>query len=174
MNINLSKLKMNSWFEDKDGNIYPNQPGINLTDDWYTYHVVEALTYTESMDSYTYHPEHLHEHNSFYQAMLHFKWFYNWMYKRMKKRGDAKTFKRICTPHTHIGRGNGDIIVAMVNQGDYTLDEAIYVWGTSCERCCNVLAYKYLDGKDGYAEYSDEWKKCNTVCEYCKDKGAEK
>lgn len=25
-----------------------------------------------------------------------------------------------------------------------------------CERCANVLAYKYLDGKDGYAECSDK------------------
>ena len=39
----------------------------------------------------------------------------------------------------------------------------------SCERCCNVLAYKYLNGKDGYAEYGEEWKKANTECRYCKE-----
>lgn len=47
------------------------------------------------------------------------------------------------------------------------------VWkhiSTACERCMNVLAYKYLNGADGYEEYSDEWKKCNTECDFCKIK----
>ena len=35
----------------------------------------------------------------------------------------------------------------------------------------NVLLYKYLDGKDGYEEFSEEWQKCNTVCDWCKDLG---
>jgi hypothetical protein len=47
----------------------------------------------------------------------------------------------------------------MANSGDYTLAEAMALYASCCERCMNVLAYKYLDGKDGYAEYSDEWKK---------------
>ena len=70
--------------------------------------------------------------------------------------------------HTGIGGGNQDLILAMVNSGDYTLKEAIAVLASACERCLNVLAYKYLNGADGYAEHSEEWKKCNTVCDFCK------
>ena len=68
----------------------------------------------------------------------------------------------------HIGGGNQDVILAMANSGDYTLAEAIALYASCCERCMNVLAYKYLGGKRGYAEYSDEWKKCGTFCRYCK------
>ncbi len=74
---------------------------------------------------------------------------------------------------THIGGGNQDVILAMANSGDYTLAEAMALYASCCERCINVLAYKYLDGKDGYAEYSDEWKDCNTVCRYCKEEKAD-
>lgn len=70
---------------------------------------------------------------------------------------------------THIGGGNQDVILAMANSGDYTLAEAMALYASCCERCANVLAYKYLNGKDGYAEYSNEWKKSNTVCRYCKE-----
>ena len=69
----------------------------------------------------------------------------------------------------HIGSGNEDVIIAMVNSGDYTLSEALMLWSKCCERCMNVLAYKYLNGKDGYKEYSEEWLKCPTVCQFCKD-----
>lgn len=74
---------------------------------------------------------------------------------------------------TDIGGGNQDVILAMANSGDYTLAEAMALYASCCERCMNVLAYKYLDGKDGYKEYSDEWKKCNTVCRYCKESESE-
>lgn len=57
----------------------------------------------------------------------------------------------------------------MVNSGDYTLEQAIWVFANSCERCMNTLLYKYLDGSDGYSEFSDEWKKANTVCDFCRD-----
>ena len=69
----------------------------------------------------------------------------------------------------HIGRGNEDVIMAMANSGDYTLSEAIAVYANACERCANVLAYKYLNGADGYPEFSDEWKKTNTKCRYCSE-----
>jgi hypothetical protein len=32
----------------------------------------------------------------------------------------------------------------------------------------NALEFKYLNGKAGYAEYSEEWLKCNTECDFCK------
>ena len=74
----------------------------------------------------------------------------------------------------HIGSGNEDVIIAMVSSGDYTLSEALMLWSKCCERCMNVLAYKYLNGKDGYEEYSEEWEKANTVCDFCREEKKEK
>lgn len=137
--------------------------------DYFTYHVVEPLKYVEKLTIYTYHPEHLHKDNSFYQAMLCFKWFYKFMVKRMKKRGESKIFKDIASFNTTFNSGS-DCIVDMVNSGDYTLEEAIYIYTHSCERCINVLEHKYSNGKIGYEEYSKEWEKANTVCDFCKNK----
>jgi len=61
-----------------------------------------------------------------------------------------------------------DLVLALVNSGDYTLSESIIISANSCERCMNALAYKY--GLDwGYKEGSEEWEKCGTSCEFCKD-----
>ena len=68
-----------------------------------------------------------------------------------------------------IGGGNEDVVLAMANSGDYSLSEAIAVFGNACERYMNVLAYKYLNGADGYPEYSEEWKKANIVCDFCRE-----
>ena len=167
MNVNLEKLQMHSWFEDEEENIYPNDPNMNLPDkDYFTYHSIFPCTYTEQIDSYMCHPEYLHENNSLYQALLHFRPFRRFMLKRHR---NDKTFKRIANMNTSYGsKFSQDCIVSMVNSGDYTLEEAIFVYCNSCERCMNVLLYKYLNGADGYKEYSEEWKKCNTVCEWCK------
>lgn len=63
-----------------------------------------------------------------------------------------------------------DLVLAMVNCKDYTLTQAIIIAANSCERCTNALAYKY--GLSwGYPEYSEEWKKCGTVCDFCRDEG---
>lgn len=71
---------------------------------------------------------------------------------------------------TNITYNSGEeCIVAMVNSGDYTLSEAIILYATACERCANVLQHKYLNGAEGYPEFSEEWKKANTECEYCED-----
>ena len=82
----------------------------------------------------------------------------------------GKTFKPCLTIATTFGaKWAQECIVAMVNSGDFTLEQAIYVFANSCERCMNVLLYKYLNGKEGYEEYSEEWKKCGTVCDFCKE-----
>jgi len=60
-----------------------------------------------------------------------------------------------------------DLVLAMANSKDFTLSEAIIVSTTACERCINVLRNKY--GLDGYEEYSEEWKKANTSCEFCEE-----
>jgi hypothetical protein len=69
--------------------------------------------------------------------------------------------------HFYLNKGSEEVIVAMVNSGDYTLSEALAVYSNACERCANVLTYKYLNGKDGYPEFSEEWRKANTVCHFC-------
>jgi hypothetical protein len=61
-----------------------------------------------------------------------------------------------------------DLVLAMANSGEYRLSHAMIIASEACERCTNVLAHNY--GLDwGYAENSEEWKKSNTLCEYCKD-----
>lgn len=70
---------------------------------------------------------------------------------------------------THLSRSTGQLVVAMVNSGDYDLYEALAVLRESCERCTNVLWNLYLPEVDGYAEHSEEWNKCNTVCDFCRD-----
>ena len=168
MVINLDKLRKGHWFEDNEGNVYDAMSDSFQTDkDYLTYHHIEPCVYTEEVDTYTCHPEYENEDNRFYQAMLHFKWFRNLMRKKYK---NHKTFKPFFTTHTTF-YGGQKCIVAMVNSGDYTLEEAIYVYCNSCERCMNVLEYKYLDGADGYAEFGEEWQKCNTVCDWCRDLG---
>lgn len=82
---------------------------------------------------------------------------------------DDGDYKHLMDMNTNIGGGNQEVIIAMVNSGEYSLSEALALWSQSCERCMNVLAYKYTDGKDGYAEHSEEWEKCNTVCRFCED-----
>lgn len=77
----------------------------------------------------------------------------------------------IATFCTHLGKASGRLAVAMVNSGEYELDEALAVLNTACERCVNVLWNKYLPEEDGYPELSPEWFKANTVCEFCRDMG---
>jgi len=61
-----------------------------------------------------------------------------------------------------------DLVLAMVDSGDFTLSEAIIIASESCSRCLNALSYEYgLD--DGYPEGSEEWKKSGTECDFCKD-----
>lgn len=61
-----------------------------------------------------------------------------------------------------------DLVLAMANSGDWSLGDAILIVANSCERCMNALAEQY--GLDwGYKEYSDEWQKSNTVCDFCRE-----
>ena len=167
MKIDLTKLKKILWYEDIDGNKYYAEGG-NLPDEPLTYHVIHICEAREELISYDYHPEHLHENNELYQAMINFRWFRKLMYKRMKRSGKRKTFKPIVTFNS-TWSGSQDVILAMANSGDYTLPQAIHIWTNACERCMNVLAHKYLNGKDGYEEGSPEWKHCNTVCDFCRE-----
>ena len=88
---------------------------------------------------------------------------------RIREDGGYGSKDKVLTSSTTLSRSTGKLAVAMVNSGDYDLYEALAVLAQCCERCCNVLWNKYLPEEDGYPEYSEEWKKCNTVCDFCKE-----
>ncbi len=71
---------------------------------------------------------------------------------------------------TQVFRGekgwSSDLALAMTNSGDYELWQAILIGANSCERCMNALAYHY-GLKWGYPEYSEQWQRCSTSCDYC-------
>ena len=160
MKIDKEKLNRYFWYEDTNGNVIEEKQVKDF--EYVTYHCCFPLEITEHIDEYCYHPRNLFiKHLCFFIKPL--RRYLNKKYK------DNKTFKRILECNSHIGGGNEEVILAMANSGDYTLSEALLVWSQSCERCMNVIAYKYLNGKDGYEEYSDEWEKCNTVCDFCRD-----
>ncbi len=68
---------------------------------------------------------------------------------------------------TRTSTWSADLVLAITNSGDYVLLEAITIAAICCERCMNALAEKY-GLKWGYPEYSADWHKCNTVCQFCK------
>lgn len=146
MKIDKNKLKVGIWYEDENGNYITSTESVDAPKEAVTCHVCFPLQIRT-------------EH---YRIQPHVDPDGN---VRRTYCGSDK----VCTTSCHIGGGNAPVIMAMVNSGDYTLSEALAVYANACERCANVLAYKYLDGKDGYAEYSEEWKKCGTVCDYCID-----
>lgn len=184
MNIDKSKLKIGIWYEDKNGNVMENENSAEPPEGARTYHTCFPLQITESI--YIVHDQKQKtrcRHNRKYWIKdkglkkglkghvcsrcgcnQTRKWWQPWGKKW--NRGTSITHLMDC--RTSIGSGNQDIIMAMVNSGDYSLNEALAVYSSACERCANVLAFKYLNGADGYEEYSDEWKKCNTECQFCK------
>ena len=93
---------------------------------------------------------------------------------RIRDDGGYGEKEKVVTFCTHLSRGTGRLAVAMVNSGDYDLYEALAVLAQSCERCANVLWNKYLPGEDGYEEYSEEWYKANTLCDFCKEQSSER
>lgn len=155
MNIDLNKFKL-FWFELEDGAVVDELP--ENYSGYVSYWTAFPCQFSEEMMSYNYHPK---------------KWYEKLLLKinpKLQKKWNLtkdRTFKSTITFHSGY-KSMSDVIVAMVNSGDYTLEQAIWICAKSCERCMNVLSDKYL-GKDGYAEYSEEWKRCNTVCDFCKN-----
>lgn len=142
MNIDKSRLRMGIWYEDKDGNFIPHNDEVLPPENAHTYHSCFPLELCENV--YLVRDDDGNIVN------------------------ESFSDRKLITYHTHIGGGNSDVILAMVNSGDYSLPEAIAIFGSACERCMNVLTYKYLDGADGYPEHSEPWDACNTVCYFCK------
>lgn len=164
MNIDKTYLDRFHWYEDQDGNIIDiSRDGTTDVIVRYghgiTYHSCFPLEITEHISSYCWRPT-----TRIQKILCKFKPLYRMLEKRHHT---EKTYNHLMDCSTHIGGGNQDIIMAMVNSGDYTLSQALMLYSQSCERCMNVLAYRYLNGADGYEEFSDEWKKCNTVCKFC-------
>lgn len=90
------------------------------------------------------------------------KWWQPWG-RRWEGYGSRQAF----SSSAQMGGGTDALLMAMANSGDYTLSEAILIYARACERCSNVLWNKYIGGGEGYEEYSEEWKKVNTVCDFC-------
>lgn len=168
MKIDYTKLEKKFWFEDKD------RKEIGNTDDAEWIDVIRQavpdsepvfyrhcfpLEIHDCIDEYCYHPK---------DPIVKWLCRKSKTFYKLASRGKDRTFKRIWTGGISFGSKMAqDCIVAMVNSGDFTLEQAVWVYANSCERCTNVLLYKYLDGKDGYEEYSTEWKRANTKCDFC-------
>lgn len=162
MNIDVSKMQV-CWWEDENGNVLPE--GCDReTKGAKFYHSTFPCQITHEIDDYDYHPEGFISKYLFQKSKLYKKW---WCSR------NNKTFRPLCSFNTTYGtKSSQECIVAMVNSGEYTLEQAIWVFTTACERCMNVLCHKYLNGKEGYEEYSDDWKQANTCCVFC-EKGSE-
>lgn len=183
MNIDLNKIKC-IWYEDENGNVVEhNENSVEAPKGAYTYHSCFPLEITEHIyrvnssekKKMCQHPRKYHRKDNGlikgYKGRICSNCGCNqirkWWQPYGRKWSDGSSITHLMDGHTTIGGGNQDVILAMANSGDFTLSEALFVWSNACERCMNVLAYKYLDGKDGYEEYSEEWKKANTVCKFC-------
>lgn len=60
-----------------------------------------------------------------------------------------------------------DLVLALVESGNFTLDEAIIFAAEACERCTNSAANDY--GLDwGYPEGSEDWEASKTSCDFCR------
>ena len=143
MTIHKNKFIRGIWCEDKDRN-FINAPSGN------------DISYPE---------------NAVVACQCHPLWI-NIDFYRLKDYDGVHTYRREDRSFTKCVSINGwkeDTILAMVNSGDYTLNEALTIFAYACNRCQNALAYKYLDGTAGYAEYSDEWVNDGHKCDFCKD-----
>lgn len=162
MKIDLTKLEKKHWFEDECGNVIEEKDVdriIKKGNKRIYYRHCFPLEIHDQIDSYCYHPKNP---------------VIRWLCSKSKRFydfisiGKERTFKTIIDGRTTYGSGQ-ECIVAMVNSGDYTLEQAIWIYANSCERCMNALCYKYLNAKDGYEEYSEQWNKCNTICDFCRE-----
>lgn len=188
MKIDKSKLKIGIWYEDENGNVMKKADddySVEAPNGAKTYHTCFPLRITESIynildenqkSKCKHKRKYWKKDNGLINGLKGHtcmkcgcsqtkKWWQPWG----SKWDNGTSITHLIDCNTSIGGGNQDVILAMVNSGDYTLNEALVVFAFSCERCMNVLAFKYLNGKDGYEEYSDEWKKCNTVCDFCRN-----
>ena len=158
MKIDLSKMRLH-WLEDAEGNVLELENGRCATEKekekYCYYHSAFPCRFSHNISVYDYHPRGIQK------CLINLPIIGKQFKKKLRK-----IYRDLGNFNTTFHAGS-DCIVAMVNSGDYTLEQAIWVWINSCERCMNVLCNKYLDGKDGYEEYSAKWFNCNTKCDFC-------
>ena len=153
MNIDLERFR-NYCYEDEKGNIVEDKDNYKGR---LFYRSCFPCQISESIDTYDYHPKGI------YKFLIKLP-----IISRHVKKKIGRTFKPLATFNTTYGSSLGQkCIVAMVNSGNYTLEQAIWVYTKACERCMNVLLHKYLNGAEGYEEFSEEWQKAHTQCDFC-------
>lgn len=188
MNINKSKLKKGLWYEDKDGNYIPYgdlgktpSEAVSCCSCFPLEITTHIRVFYDNKDSCRHPLKYRKRTDGWVKGIKGCKCTCCGKEKVGKSKipfmfmkwENGASSKPLMTSNVNIGGGNEDVILAMANSGDYTLSEALVIYASACERCANALAYKYLNGKDGYEEMSDEWKKCGTVCDFCRDMGYE-
>jgi len=153
--MKINKEFKTHWFEDENGNVVErDDPNADF------YNSCHPCEINREVSEYCYHPR-----NKLIKFLCKNKRLY-----KIISRGKPKTFRHISTWATTYGsKWSQDCVVAMVNSGEYTLEQAIWVYTHACERCMNVLLYKYLNGANGYEEFSEKWAKAYTSCDFCKD-----
>jgi hypothetical protein len=149
MDIDKSKFEYFYFTDINDNKCEKDDPNVAY------YHSGFPCMYTETLDSYKYEPRGIHK-------LLYKLPLINKLYKNK-----PKSFRYLATFSTHYDCGE-ETILSMVNSGDYTLGEAIYIYANSCERCANVLENKYNPEK-GYKEYSLDWWMTDTRCDFCRE-----
>lgn len=185
MKIDKTKLRLGNWYEDESGkHLGNNGDSVEPVKGAHTYHSCFPLEVTEHIfishsaeekANCKHRRKSLKKDNglikgykgricTFCGCRQTRKWWQPWG----RKWDNGASVTPLMDSHVHIGGGNEKVILAMANSGDYTLSEAIAVYASSCERCSNVLAWKYTNGEEGYEEFSEEWKKANTECDFCK------
>ena len=189
MKIDKNKLRLGIWNEDIEGNMYRIDNEVKKPNgDIRSYHVCFPTEINERVEMY-YDNKDTCKHPLKYRKRTH-GWIKGVKGCKCEKCGKTKTGKSyipfafmkwdngsdtytLFTSNTHLGKYSQKCVVAMVNSGDYELDEALVINATACERCGNVLIHKYFNGEDGYEEYSEEWQNCETICQFWKDEVGE-
>lgn len=183
MKIDKENLKLGMWYEDADGNVLKkdNPDAYEAPKGAICYHTIYPLQITETIRGlYDKNKKCKHKHTKRTYGWIdglkgrqccdcgRTQVVNKWRPWGKKWNNGANSYEMI-EFHTHLCTDSGKCAVAMANSGDYTIEEALSILANACERCTNVLIFKYLNGQDGYQEFSEEWKKCNTVCDFCRD-----
>lgn len=186
MHVDKAKLKSGLWYEDKDGNVLECGPYEMRPEGAVTYHTRYPFNITENIYRFHEDPKTCKHRKCDIQRTSGWapgykgckcnrcgstklgKSYVPFMFMKWREPVSGSSYHAISF-HTHVGKDNEGIILAMANSGDYTLGEAVITYATACERCMNALAWIYTHGEEGYAPDSEEYKKCNTVCDFCRE-----
>lgn len=182
MNIDKEKLNSNDWYSTESGRRIETDGDCKLKKDYYHTQMVGVVNkvYAVNDDTAQKQCDHLFEHldiNMFSgdngALCINIKCrkcgaTYSGVIDKETEGWEQTDLYNIFTYHTYIlGDIQQELIIKMVNSGDYTLTEAMLAVSIACERCLNVLLNKYECSDSGYEEYSEKWYKANTCCDFC-------